>query len=81
MKTRGRSAGKQSLLCCRLRVERIKTDLESKRNTEEFPPWYGFNGLSQWAKDLGLLQVWRRSQLQLGFDPWPGNFHMLWVQP
>ena len=20
-------------------------------------------------------------QLQLGFSPWPGNFHMLWLQP
>ena len=26
-------------------------------------------------KDLTLLQ------LQLGFNPWPGNFHMLWVWP
>ena len=23
-----------------------------------------------------LLQPWRKPQLQLGFDPWPGNFHM-----
>ena len=34
----------------------------------------------QWCKDLVLLQLWHRSQLQLRFDPWPGNFHMLWVQ-
>lgn len=28
-----------------------------------------------------LLQLWCRSQLQLGFSPWAGNFQMLWVQP
>ena len=30
-------------------------------------------------KDLVLLQLW--SQLGLGFDPWPGNFHMLRMWP
>ena len=30
--------------------------------------------LAQWIKDLVLLQPWRRMQLQLGSDPWPGNF-------
>ena len=34
-------------------------------------------GLMQWVKDPGSLQLWRRSQVQLGFDPWPRNFHML----
>ena len=34
---------------------------------------------AQWVKDLVLPQVWRRSQLWLRFDPWPGNFHMLLV--
>ena len=29
----------------------------------------------QWVKDLILLQLWHRGQLQLRFDPWPGNFH------
>ena len=28
-----------------------------------------------------LLQLWCRSQLLLGFDLWPGNFHMPWVWP
>ena len=28
----------------------------------------------QWVKDLVLLQLWHRLQLQPGFDPWPGNF-------
>ena len=28
-----------------------------------------------------LLQLWCRLQLWLRFDPWPRNFHMLWVQP
>ena len=30
-------------------------------------------GLVQWVKDLPLPQLWRRSKLQLGFDPWPGG--------
>ena len=27
-------------------------------------------GLAQWFKDLALRQLWLRSQLQLGFDPY-----------
>ena len=38
-------------------------------------------GLVQWVEDLALLQLWCRLQLHLGFDPWPGNFHVLWVRP
>ena len=29
--------------------------------------------LAQWGKDPALLQLWLRSQLLLGSDPWPGN--------
>ena len=32
-------------------------------------------------KDQELQHLLRRSQLQLGFDPWPRKFHLLWVQP
>ena len=32
-------------------------------------------------KDPALLQLGCRSHLQLGFSPWPGNFHMLQVWP
>ena len=32
-------------------------------------------GLAQWVKDLAM------PQLQLRFDPQPGNFHMPWVWP
>ena len=39
------------------------------------PAWY--RGL----KDLALPQLCHRLQLQLRFNPWPGNFHMMWVQP
>ena len=35
------------------------------------------NGL----KDLALLQLQHRSQLRLGFNPWPGNFCMPQMQP
>ena len=36
---------------------------------------------AQWVKDLVLLQLWHRLQLWLRFNPWPGNFSMLWVKP
>ena len=32
-------------------------------------------------KDPVLLQLWCRLKLWLGFDPWPGNFHVLRVYP
>ena len=32
--------------------------------------------MAQQVKDPGLLQLWHRSQLWLGFDPWLRNFHM-----
>ena len=35
----------------------------------------------QRVKDPVLLQLWRRSQLQVVFNPWPRNFHMPQVQP
>ena len=31
-------------------------------------------------KNSTLLQLWQRSQLWLGFNPWPRNFHVLLVQ-
>ena len=37
----------------------------------------GHSGL----KDLVLLQLRPRSQLWLRFSPWPGNVHVLQVQP
>ena len=30
-------------------------------------------GPVRWVKDLVLLQLWYKLQLQLRFDPWPGN--------
>lgn len=38
----------------------------------EFPLWC--SGLRTQLRWLGSLRRWR-------FDPWPGNFHMLWGQP
>ena len=34
--------------------------------------------VAQWVKNLSLslLRLWL--QLWHGFDPWPGNFHVLW---
>ena len=34
--------------------------------------------LVQWIKDPVWLQLRHSLQLQLGFTPWPGNFHVLW---
>ena len=31
--------------------------------------------VAQWVKDLALSLLW------YGFDPWPGNFLMLWAWP
>ena len=36
---------------------------------------------AQWVKGPELLQLSHRSQMRLGLDPWPRNFHMLQVQP
>ena len=40
-----------------------------------------FQSLAQHSglKDPALLQLWHRSQLQHGFNPWPRNLYMLWV--
>ena len=40
------------------------------------------SSLMQGVKDLVLLLLWHRLQLWHGFDPWPGNFHVLqvWVK-
>ena len=40
----------------------------------EFP-----SGLA--VRDLALLLLWVRSLLWHRFDPWPGNFCMIWAQP
>ena len=36
----------------------------------------------QRVKDLVLLQLWHRSQLQFRFNPWPENYHMprVWLK-
>ena len=39
------------------------------------------SGPVQWLKDLALPRLWHRSELQLGFDPWPRNLHMPQVCP
>ena len=55
----------------------------------------GFPTVAQWVNDLACLsggaclmpsqcsklKIWRMSQLQLGFNPWPGNLHTPWGQP
>ena len=38
--------------------------------------YWGVATVMQWIRDPVLLQLWCRSQLWLGFDPWSGNFHM-----
>ena len=37
--------------------------------------------MAPWVKDLVVSLQWLRSLLWCRFDPWPGNFHMLLVQP
>ena len=35
--------------------------------------------MAQWVRDLVLLLHWLGLLLWLRFDPWPGNFCMLWL--
>jgi len=57
-----------------------------KIHNEEFPLWHNeissvwepwdagsIPGPAQWGMALALLQLWLRSQLHFGSDPWPGN--------
>ena len=37
--------------------------------------------VAQGVKDPALPQLWYRLKLKLGLDPWPRNFHVLWVWP
>ena len=37
--------------------------------------------MAQQVKDLALSLKWLGSQLWRWFSPWPGSFHMPWVQP
>ena len=39
---------------------------------------FGVPTAVQWVKDLGLLWLWHRSKLSLGFSPWPENFICCW---
>lgn len=41
---------------------------------------YGSSRMAQRAKDLASPQMWHRSQVQCGFNPWHGNFHVPWTQ-
>ena len=37
--------------------------------------------MAQQVKDLVLTLLFLRSLLSYGFDPWPRNFHLPWMQP
>ena len=37
--------------------------------------------VAQQVKDLAWSLLWLGLLLWLGFDPWPGNFHMAQAQP
>ena len=37
--------------------------------------------MARWVKDLALSLRQLGSLLWGEFDPWPGNFHMLWLRP
>ena len=77
---------------CDLYRQHNKFLLEYKTSSKGFPLWHSALRIRrQWLRSLGrcsccsrlkdlvLLQRPRRSQLQLRFNPWPGNFHILWV--
>ena len=37
--------------------------------------------MAQHVKDPVLSLLWLRLSLCFRFDPWPQNFHILWMQP
>ena len=37
--------------------------------------------MGQWVTDPALSLQWLRLLMWCRFDPWPGNFYMLWVWP
>ena len=41
----------------------------------------GISHVVQQVKDPALPQQWHQLQPQRGFNPQPGNFHMLWAWP
>lgn len=43
--------------------------------------WVQLPAQHSWLKDPAMLQVQHGLQLQCGFSPWLGNFHMPWTQP
>ena len=60
-----------------LRAFLVKWILRSQWKNENL----GAPAVVQWIKYSALLQLWHRSQLRLRFNPWPGNFHLPWLQP
>ena len=50
-------------------------------NNDEFLKYVFRNSfVAQWVKVPALSPQWPGSLLWHGFSPWPGNFHMPWVQ-
>ena len=45
-------------------------------NNREVKDWSSC--VAHWVKDSVLSLQWLRSLLWCGFDPWPGNVHVLW---
>ena len=43
--------------------------------------WNWSSPVTHWIKDPMLSLPCFRSLLWYGFDPWPGNFYVPWVQP
>ena len=59
----------------------MSSEGQNQQNEIKFIYILGVSTAAQQANGLAMSQLWRRSQLQLGFDPWAGNFHMLWACP
>ena len=55
-------------------TEDAKRARDLKKKIEKFPDGWQ-------VKDLELSLLWLGSLLRHGFDPWPGNSHMLQAQP
>ena len=74
------SVAQRFLSCCVLALGRVRP--VGFLLIFSFQPWtLGVVVVAQRVKDLALLHLWYRLQLQLEFSSWSENFHMPQVWP
>ena len=64
--------------CTRTNKQKNNPNQKTKQNSNNNKKRVSSH-VAQQVKDLALLHLWPRLQLWHRFDPWPRNFHILWV--